>query len=372
MAKRLEQFDNEDVRIGMLGAGFMARMHSQGALLAGASLDAIASSGDRPSEEVVDGLGYRRGLSGPELIQQGLPVVHICTPNNTHAPYVFDAFEAGSNVICEKPLTFSISEARAIVELAEAKELRGAVPFVYRYHPMVREARARIHAGKLGEIFTISGQYLQDWLLSADATNWRVSTEHGGPSRAFADIGSHLVDLIEFVTGDRIVKLFARMLTVHKTRTGSEVDTEDAVTVTFEMRSGAIGNLLVSQVAPGRKNALGFEISGSESSLQFNQEKPEELWAGAKEKSSIIVREPEFLSEDAARLCNTPAGHPQGYQDAFNAFVADAYKYFSGGIPEGIPTLKDGLRAVQLTEYVLESARKNMWVEIESHKNSHA
>ena len=353
-------------RIGLLGGGFMGRVHSRAARSAGAVLDSVSASSPTRSEEVAAELGFGRPSSGTELFERSLDVIHICTPNDVHAAQSLQALDAGANIICEKPLATNSSDARAVLARAEEAGLLGTVPFVYRYHPMVREARARFREGRAGTLLTVDAGYLQDWLLGSGDENWRVDFERGGPSRAFADIGSHLVDLIEFIVGDRISSLVATRRTVHPRRGGSAVTTEDTVAVTVEFSGGAIGSLLVSQLAPGRKNGLTVEIAGTEASMRFEQERPEQLWFGKRADSRLLVRDPDSLSGDAARLCMVPAGHPQGYQDAFNAFVADSYALFAGERPEGLPTLQDGVRAVLVTEAVLKSAEQRAWVEVES------
>ena len=353
-------------RIGLLGGGFMGRVHSRAARSAGAVLDSVSASSPTRSEEVVAELGFGRPSSGTELFERSLDVIHICTPNDVHAAQSLQALDAGANIICEKPLATNSSDARAVLARAEEAGLLGTVPFVYRYHPMVREARARFREGRAGTLLTVDAGYLQDWLLGSGDENWRVDSERGGPSRAFADIGSHLVDLIEFIVGDRISSLVATTRTVHPRRGGSAVTTEDTVAVTVEFSGGAIGSLLVSQLAPGRKNGLTVEIAGTEASMRFEQERPEQLWFGQRADSRLLVRDPDSLSADAARLCKVPAGHPQGYQDAFNAFVADSYALFAGEQREGVPVLADGLRALLITEAVLKSAEHRSWVEVES------
>ena len=351
--------------IGMLGGGFMARTHSHAARVAGARLGAIATSNPARSAGVAQELGYGQALTPEALIAQAFPVVHVCTPNHSHLEYAQQALRAGSHVICEKPLATNADDARTLVEEVARSNRTGAVPFVYRYHPVVREARARIASGAAGALITISGQYLQDWLLEAQDDNWRVAAKAGGPSRAFADIGSHLVDLIEFVTGDRIARLVATTRTLHAERAGHAVDTEDAVALTVEMRGGAIGSLLVSQVAPGRKNGLVFEIAGDTQSLRFEQEDPERLWVGQRGESLLLRRDPDTQGGDVARLSRVPAGHAQGYQDAFNGFVADAYALAAGHDREGTPSFADGLRAAVVTDAVLESARTGQWIEVD-------
>lgn len=351
-------------RIGMLGAGFMARTHTRSALAAGAELAALASSGPESAARAATALGYARALDPDALLAEALPVVHVCTPNRSHVGYARTAIRSGSYVICEKPLATNGAEAAALASEAAAAGLPGAVPFVYRYHPMVREARARIASGESGAVLTVSGQYLQDWLLDADDDNWRVGADAGGPSRAFADIGSHLVDLVEFVSGDRVAKLVATTRTVHGERAGREVSTEDSVALAVELAGGGIGTLLVSQVAPGRKNGLVLEIAGARESVRFEQEDPERLWVGRRGHSLLLRRDPETLSADAARLSSLPSGHALGYLDAFDAFMADAYAVASGEEREGLPTFADGARAAALTDAVLASAASGTWIEV--------
>ena len=344
----------------------MARTHTRAAHIAGAGLDVIATSGASGSRRAAAELGYRVAATGDDFYDHDLDVVHVCTPNSTHAEQSLKALDAGANIICEKPLATDSTAARTILDAAQSRGRTGTVPFVYRYHPMVREARARIRRGEAGALLTVDASYLQDWLLGAEDDNWRVDASSGGPSRAFADIGSHLVDLIEFVLGERIVALSATTRTVHPRRGGAKVMTEDTVAMTVEFDGGGIGSVLVSQLAPGRKNGLVLEVAGTEESMRFAQEQPEELWIGRRSGSQLLMRDPEILTADAARLCTVPAGHPQGYQDAFNAFVADSYAVFAGQEREGVPMLADGVRAALVTEAVLRSAALRTWVEVEA------
>ena len=345
----------------------MADVHSRAARSARAQLIGGASRTLESAQRAADAYGLGRAYASPaELFaDDAVDVVHICTPNATHLEYALAAIDAGKNVICEKPLATSVADAELLAERAAAAGVTATVPFVYRYHPMVREARARVASGETGALLTIQGAYLQDWLLSDADDDWRVDEALGGPSRAFADIGSHLCDLVEFVTGDRIVRLAATKRTIHAERaTNRDISTEDAVALVVETASGAIGTLLVSQVAPGRKNSLTIEISGSAESIVFDQEQPESLWLGRRTGSGLLMREAGQLSPEAERLSVLPAGHPLGYQDAFNAFVADSYAAARGETPDGLPTFADGLRAARLTAAVLESTSLGGWVDV--------
>jgi predicted dehydrogenase len=345
----------------------MAEVHSRAARAAGAEIAGIASSNPASAARAKERLGVERAYASvQDLVQDDkIDVIHVCTPNATHVALAEAALNAGKHVVCEKPLATNVQDAAHLVELAATAGTVATVPFVYRFHPMVREARERIASGQTGRISTIQGSYLQDWLLSRDDDNWRVDAGIGGPSRAFADIGSHLCDLIEFVTGDRISRVGAMSRTLFTGRANHKnVQTEDLVSAVFATETGTVGNLLVSQVAPGRKNRLMIEISGSESTVQFDQEAPETLWLGKRTGSQLLVRDPAALSPDAARLSVLPGGHPQGYQDAFNAFVADTYAAISGDIREGLPTFRDGLRAAILTESIIGSSNSGQWIDV--------
>lgn len=352
---------------GFVGGGFMAAVHTRAARAARADLTGGASSSaDRALDAAGRlGIGTAFGSVDELLADPDIDVVHICTPNSTHAVIARAALLAGKHVICEKPLATSAADAAEITALAAERGLVAAVPFVYRFHPMAREARARVAAGETGRLLTVQGAYLQDWLATEHDDDWRVDRTLGGPSRAFADIGSHLVDLVEFVSGERITALSARSRTVFESRARhDDIATEDLAAVVVEFSGGGVGTLLVSQVAPGHKNSLTIELGGTDASLRFEQERPERLWLGRTAESAVVERDPARLSPDAARLALVPAGHPMGYQDAFNAFVADAYAAIAGTGPDGLPDFSDGLRAVRVTEAVLESAASGAWVEV--------
>ncbi|GAA1741757.1 Gfo/Idh/MocA family oxidoreductase [Isoptericola hypogeus] len=351
----------------------MAAVHSRAIRAAGGSVvAATASSADRAHLARKSTGARHAAASVRELVQrEDIDVVHVCSPNAVHQEHAVQALEAGKWLVCEKPLATSVRAAESILDASTCSGLGGSVPFVYRFHPMVREMRARIAAGALGAPSVIHGSYLQDWLAAENATNWRVDPRLGGRSRAFADIGSHWFDLLEFVTGDRVTRVSAQGLTAFPQRNGGAATTEDAVSVQFATEGGAIGAMVVSQVSAGRKNRLHLEISGSDASFAFDQEQPESLWHGSLPGATQLARDGDQLAPDAARLSLLPPGHPQGYQDAFNAFVADSHSFFAGTLgPEaqrGLPQLQDGLRAAEICDAVLDSVDSSgSWVETTS------
>ena len=371
-----------DLRVGIVGAGFIGRVHARSARLAGARLVGVASSTPDSAAAAARELGIARGFATAEelVASDDIDVVHVCAPNHLHLPLARAALESGKHVVCEKPLALDAAGAAELVAVARKTQLVATVPFVYRYYPTVREARARARAGSLGELRLLHGGYLQDWLLAPSDDNWRVDAALGGPSRAFADIGSHWCDLIEFVSGQRIVALAARTAVAHPERIRTQgrsfsrgdgdgaprsVETEDIATLMFETDAGIVGSTVISQVSAGRKNRLWFEVSGTQAGVAFDQERPETLWVGRRSSSERIPRDLETLAPEAAAYVTLPGGHPQGYADCFDAFVGETYAAIAGEPPaDGLPVLDDGLRATRITEAVLESARRRDWVEV--------
>src|SRR6478735_1355165 len=371
------------VRVAIAGTGFIGAVHARSARLAGASLVGVAASSPESARRAAAALGAERAFDSAEALVSAddVDVVHICTPNHLHVPLAEAALAAGKHVILEKPIAMDAESAQAITDAAADAGKIAAVPFVYRYYPTVREARERVRTGQTGPIRLIHGTYLQDWLLRPEDDNWRVETDLGGASRAFADIGSHWCDLAEFVTGHRITRLCARTKTAVAERIKSDahaafqsvngdgetraVGTEDAAIVQFETDQGAVGSTVSSQISAGRKNRLWLEVDGATEALTFCQEEPEELWVGRRESVTLIKRDPEHMSAPAQRYAVLPPGHPQGYADSFDAFVAEVYEAIETGTPaDGMPQFADGLRAARLTDAVLRSAREERWVDV--------
>ena len=350
-----------DMRSGIIGTGFIGGVHAYAVRAAGGVLAHVAAESLEHAAAAARRLGAEHACaSAEELINaDDVDVVHVCTPNALHVPQAEAAIRAGKHVICEKPLATDPADARRLVEAAADAGLVAAVPFVYRFYPSVREARARIGAGDAGPLWLLHGSYLQDWLAGSDTINWRVDPKLGGASRAFGDIGVHWCDLMEFTTGHRITRLIARMATAYPDRI-----TEDGAAVLFDTDRGASGSVVVSQVSLGRKNRLWFEFDGPSASYAFDQELPDSLWVGGKRGNQVVPRGPDTFSGPAAGYARLPAGHPQGYQDSFTAFVADVYAAIGGHKPDGLPVFADGLRAAVLTAAVVESAADETWVEV--------
>ena len=353
-------------RSGIVGAGFIGEVHARAVRAAGGVLAAVAARDATSAAAAAVRLSAERAAASAEELAEAddVDVVHVCTPNHLHAPVAERAMAAGKHVICEKPLSTDVDSSRRLAAAAASASVVTAVPFVYRFHPTVRDARGRVRRGDTGPLRLIHGSYLQDWLSRPGDHDWRLTAATGGGSRAFGDIGVHWCDAVEFTTGHRITRLVARMTTVPRAPDRPPPDTEDAATVLFETDLGAIGAVVVSQVSPGRKNRLWFSLDGAHESLQVDQELPDSLWVGRREHNTVVHRGGESSTGDAARYNVVPAGHPQGYLDCFTAFVADVYAAAAGDPPDGLPTFDDGLRAAVVTDAVLTSASGGGWVDV--------
>ena len=373
---------SQPLRAAVIGTGFIGRVHVRSARLAGAEVVGVAASSPDRSSDAAKSLDVPRAYaSGLEAARDpNVDVIHICTPNALHMEVAHAALEAGKHVVCEKPLATSLHDARVLTDLAKRKKLIGTVPFINRYHPMVREARARVQSDETGKLYLIQGSYLQDWLMQAGDTNWRVDVAAGGASRAFADIGSHLCDLLEWITGEQFTSLIATLDTPIAQRSAAAsrvafqasgevtdtkaVNTEDVACLILRTNRGTLASLTISQVSAGRKNRLWFELDGAQQSVMFDLESPEQLWIGRREGMTLLVRDPSQGSAEQRRLAFLPAGHAQGWGDCFEAFVRDSYAAIRGETHIGLPTFSDGARSMSIVEAVLRSSATQQWTSI--------
>ncbi|MFE2910691.1 Gfo/Idh/MocA family protein [Kitasatospora indigofera] len=356
-------------RVGIVGTGFMGGVHARAVTAAGGEVTAVLGSGPGRSAAAAARLpGARAAADLADLLDSGVDVVHLCTPNHLHARDAAEVIAAGVPVVCEKPLATTVADAERLTAGAAAAGLVTAVPFVYRYHALVREARARIAADPDAGLWLLHGSYLQDWLGDRSAGNWRVDPELGGSTRAFGDIGVHWCDLMEYVTGHRITRVQARFGRAFQDRgplgARRAVRTEDGAVVSFETDRGAIGSLVVSQASAGRKNRLWFSFDGPGQSYSFDQEGPEQLWIGGRAANTTLLRDPALSSAHADRFDPLPPGHPQGYRTCFEDFVADVHAALAGQPAEGMPTFADGLRAARISAAVTASAEHGTIMEV--------
>ena len=376
-------------RTAVIGTGFMGRVHLE-ALRRVEFVDVAAIAGRQleAAKRLGAGFGVETAVDDyRELLEDvTIDAVHICTPNATHYQMAKDALLAGKHVLCEKPLSVSVEEARELVRLARERALRNCVCHNLRYYPMVQQIRRMREDGELGEVLVVQGTYSQDWLLYATDWNWRIDTKAGGALRAMGDIGSHWFDMAEHLTGLRVQSLCADLQTFHSTRKRPkqsvetfggkllsaadvediQVQTEDFGAVLFRMGESARGAMTASQVSAGRKNHLSIEIYGTKSSVRWDQERPDELWIGQRNSpNQVIVKDPSLLKKPAAAYADLPGGHSEGYDDTFKQIFRRFYASIAElePVPE-YPQMLDGLRQMRIMEAELESHRKRSWVEL--------
>jgi predicted dehydrogenase len=381
---------SQTIKAAIVGTGFIGPAHLEALRrLPNVEVVALCEVTQELANEKAKVLGIPRAYTFDEMLKQDdIDVIHICTPNFLHFAQAKAVLESEKHVICEKPLAVKIEEAEELVKIAAATGLVNAVHFNLRYYPMVRQMKTMREKGDLGDVYSVMGSYLQDWLFFNTDYNWRLEPDKSGDSRAIADIGSHLLDITEYVTGLKITDVMADFSTVHKTRlkplkaieTYSDtklqasdyaevpINTEDHATVLLRFDNGSKGSITVSQVSAGRKNRLNIEISGSKSNLEFNSERPNELWIGKREKANEqLMKDPGLAYPEASALISFPGGHNEGFPDTSKQMFKEVYAAIATGKqPENpsYPTFASGLRELIIGERIVESNKKQAWVKI--------
>lgn len=375
------------------GTGFIGPVHVEALRRLGIRVKGILGSSPAKTEAAAGTLGlpkayvnYEEILSDPEV-----DVVHIATPNRRHRDMVIGALDAGKHVVCEKPLATSSVETSELVERArKTPALVTAVNYNVRFYPLALQARELVQTGAIGRVLSARGAYIQDWLLKDTDWNWRLLVEEGGELRAVGDIGTHWMDLIVFVTGLRIDSVFADLATLVPVRQrpkvaaatfqGNEasvgaadrepiqIQTEDWGSVLFRFSNGARGAMSVSQVTAGRKNQITFEIAGSEGSIAWDSEHPNDLWLGHRDKSNeLLIRDPSLLAPDIRSFANYPGGHNEGFPDTFKQLYRAIYEYIvekDFSRPKLFADFEDGHAELLLCEAILQSHRTESWITV--------
>lgn len=377
------------IKAGIIGTGFIGPAHVEAARRSGfVEMVALCEANDELARTKANQLGIPKSYGSVDalLADKEVEVVHNCTPNHVHCEISKKIMAAGKHVVSEKPLAMTTKQSKELVKLAAKSGVVNAINFNYRYYPLMQEARDQVVSGKLGDVFHITGSYTQDWLFLPTDWNWRLVPEFSGESRAIADVGSHWCDAIQFITGLKITKVCAAFSTVHKHRmkpkkpietyagkmlTAADYDkmpinTEDFASVLFQLNNGAQGSFSVSQVFAGRKNRLFYELAGSKKSLVWDQERPNELWVGYREKANeLLMKDPSLLSARARAYAHYPGGHPEAYPDGLKNFVLRVYSYIAGKSKEvDFSTFQDGHDELAICEAILASAKSGKWVSV--------
>ncbi|MBR0715587.1 Gfo/Idh/MocA family protein [Bradyrhizobium liaoningense] len=374
------------IRLGMVGGGqgafigavhrIAARIDDQFELVAGAlASDPVRAKASAKELGIADDRAYGsfEEMAKAEAARaDGIEAVSIVTPNHMHSPVAKTFLEAGIHVICDKPLTTTIAEAEELVALVRKTGRVFVVTYNYTGYPMVRQARAMVANGVLGEIRLVQAEYLQDWLTerleagSHKQAAWRTDPARSGAGGCIGDIGTHAYNLACFVTGLELDELLAQLSTFVE---GRRLD--DDVQLLLRWRGGAKGMLWASQVAVGNENCLTLRVYGSKGGLEWAQENPNQLWFTPYGRpKQLLTRGGAGVLGEAARVTRVPSGHPEGYLEGFATIYAEAARAIRAAEagqkpdPEVIfPTVEDGLAGVKFIDAAVKSAAgKGAWV----------
>lgn len=367
--------------VGGGAGGFIGSVHRMASQLDGQSelvAGALSSHPDRAAEAAQSWFlprsysSYREMAETESDREDGIDFVMVCVPNVMHFEVAKTFLEKGIHVVCEKPITFTLEEAKQLVEIMKVSGKILAVTHNYTGYPTVRQARAMIEQGKIGDIRKVLVEYLQDWLME-DLENqgqkqaaWRTDPKQAGISNCVGDIGTHGENMLEFMTGEKITSLcadFSRFLP-HR-------PLEDDANILLRLEKGGKGILTCSQIAAGEENAFSIRIYGSKAGLEWHQQEPNTLiYKPFGEPKQILRTSMGFMDPAAASVTRTPAGHPEGYIEAFATvyknIIDDIRRVDSGNPPVGdYPNVYDGLRGIEFVKACVKSAEAGaQWVDL--------
>ncbi len=385
------QIDNPgSIGAAVIGTGFIGTVHAEALRRLGVRVIGLLGSSPERAAERARTLGIDTVYDSLDALldDPAVQVVHVTSPNRFHHAQVKQILAAGRHVVCEKPLSVSSAESAELVDLAAASDRVTAVNYNIRFYPLNQHARQMVRNGVLGDVRLITGHYLQDWLLYDTDWNWRLDPAEGGLLRAFGDIGTHWIDLTSFISGQRVTAVMADLTTFLKTRqqpvgpvetfsqdragdtVAREITTDDTALLLLRYANGARGSVSISQVSPGRKNSLQWEIDGSQSSASWHSETPDHLWIGHRDRpNEILQRDASLMNPAGAAAANLPGGHVEGFADSFYALFRNVYGAIAAGGPPDDPayaTFADGHYEMLICDAVLRSAAEQRWVEVET------
>jgi len=381
-----------ELRAAVIGAGFVGRAHIEALRRLGIPISGVLGSTPERGQETSRVLGLPRAYATLQEVaaDRDVDVVHVCTPNHLHYEEVSALLRSGKHVMCEKPLAMDTKQSAALVQLAGAEARIGGVTYNLRYYPLCQEARSLIARGAIGEPRLVHGGFLQDWLFYPTDWNWRLEPQLGGQLRAVSDIGTHWLDLMMWLTGRVVKEVCADLATIlplrQRPRGRSEtfqsatsegdpvsIATDDYASVLLRFEGGVHGVMTVSQVSAGRKAFLEFEINGSEGSLAWNSESPNEMWIGRRnEANRVLLKDPSLMGSESRGYSNYPGGHTEGYPDTFFNLFRDFYEYIRASETSKAPAFKapafpsfqTGHEELTLCEAIACSAKNGNWVHI--------
>ena len=374
----------------VIGTGFIGTVHIGALRRLGVDVAGVLSSSLERGKKGATALGIARAYhSLDELLDDPqVQTVHVTSPNHAHYAQVKQILAAGRHVVCEKPLAMTAEESREMLALAKETNVIAAVCYNIRFYPLNQHARGMVAAGDLGKIRLISGYYHQDWLAKPDDWNWRLEPREGGALRSVGDIGTHWIDLVSFITNLRVQSVLAELSTFISERqkpvgpvetfaTTSEqktvpkkIVTDDAATILLRFENGARGLMSTSQISHGRKNAVQWDIAGSDASAAWHSETPDHLWLGHRSvPNQILQRDSHLMNSTGAAAASLPGGHVEGFADTFHALFRQIYADIAMGErsqASTYATFEDGHYEMLFCEAILKSAKTGTWADLES------
>jgi predicted dehydrogenase len=377
-----------EIGAAVIGSGFIGTVHVEALRRIGVRVAGLLQSSPEHAAARAADLGLPRGYRslGELLADDAVEVVHVTSPNALHHAQVKEILAAGRHVVCEKPLAMTSDESAELVELAAASGLVNAVNFNLRFYPLNQHVAGHVAGGGLGDVRLVTGRYFQDWLLLDTDWNWRLEKEQGGALRAVGDIGSHWLDLVTHLTGRRIEAVMADLTTFIPVRhrpagpvltfsteraaetVPVEIDTEDVAMILLRFEGGARGSVAISQLSPGRKNSLVYQIDGAASAVAWDSEQPEQLWIGHRDRpNELLLRNPALMNEAGRTAARLPGGHVEGFADTFAALFRAIYADIGAGGPSAArpyADFADGHEEMLVGDAVLESARTGGWARV--------
>ncbi len=378
------------IKAAIIGSGFIGKQHIEAIRrIPGTTVAALVDTDPELGKKVCEELSIPHFYKDyKEMLEKEQPdVVHNCTPNYLHYEICKEVINAKKHIYCEKPLANTSKETRELCRLVKENGVIAGVNFNYRQNAIVKEMRERVKdfQNGCGKVFLVHGHYLQDWMMYDTDYNWRCIPRLNGPSRTIADIGSHWFDIVQYITGHKIVRVFADMETVLKQRKKNvvsgktfevvasenyemvDISNEDIAFIIIEFDNGIKGQLTLSQVSGGHKNDLCVEIDGSNYSMMWTQENPDKLQIGSRTEGNITrYAGPEMLSGNAIPYGTLPSGHGLGWNDAFKNGILEFYKSIRDKTETEYATFDDGDYIIRIIEACLKSAKEKKWIEVET------
>ena len=379
--------DLSTIGAAVIGTGFIGSVHLSTLRRLGIPIVGVLGSSAARGADRARALGVAKAYGSLDelLADPAVQVVHVTSPNVAHYGQVKAILAAGKHVICEKPLAMTSAQSAEMLAMARASGKVAAVCYNTRFYPLNQQAHGMMKAGELGDLRLITGHFHQDWLAKDTDWNWRLEADEGGPLRSVSDIGTHWVDLTNFITGQKPVSVIAELATFIPERqkplgpvetfTASKgatetrkIATDDAATILLRYGNGGRGMMSTSQVSHGRRGLLSWDISGSKASAAWSAEHPEDLWIGHREApNQILLRDPSLMNPTGAAAAFMPGGHPEGFADTWAAFFTQVYRDVARGGrgPESTwASFDDGHYEMLFCDAVLASAARGAWVDV--------